>query len=875
MSRMRLLAAALVAALSSVVLVAAPAQAAEVTLSGVVRNTDGTPVVGAYVRVRERESTLSYVGITQSDGSYAVPRPAADTVSLQIDPPFGQMAGRVSLSEFFDLSSSRVENVSLPVDAVLQAHVVAGEGGPPAVNARVTANNPLAVTTTSGGVQIGSSVPTPVCTTSAQGSCDLSVLAGGSVESLVVKPSTGYSQTFAGVDTPAGTSIATLVIAADYPVSGTLYGPDGPLTGASVSLRVDDRPPVVTTTAADGSYLLRGVPGSARLRISGGVQHIGFDAPYVFDTGYFDLDRPRTVNLGLPTVVTQEVLVTDALDQPVRDARVTMTTPSAVSGETEDGIPVTVSLYPYGGPQPTCPRTSSAGICDFPVFAGGGGVGLVVEPPFGSERYFPPQPAQPGAPPRQVVARLKGYATLQSAGSAAGQVVVTTSNDVQFLAMSPYDAPPDVDEVVGRIDFRVRVSDPGSTASVSLRLPADASANALMRVGTDGRLVEVGEIDPLALPRATVFVKDGSAADADGTVNGIVVGNVLPVDRAPLAVVTDDLPGAAKGKPYSTRLLVTGAGAPFQWSLVDGSLPGGLTLSEDGTLSGTPTTIEATRAEFAVRNAYGKTARRILTVEVNAIAVTTTSVPDGHLGGAYSFALKSTGGGLVFWSLYSGSLPPGIKLSSGGTLSGTATTAGTYTFQVRVSLNGQHSKPQTLSLQARPMEVATAALPNAPIGASYSQKLTANGGKGTLTWSLANGSLPPGLTLSSSGTLSGRPTTVGTYTVVVHVGDSSTPKQSATRTFTIVVTPMAVATTSLANAKKGQYYSAQLLASGGRPTLAWSVAGGSLPTGLTLSSGGKITGYPKAIGTWTFTVRVLDASSPKNEATATLTLTIV
>jgi flavin reductase (DIM6/NTAB) family NADH-FMN oxidoreductase RutF len=101
------------------------------------------------------------------------------------------------------------------------------------------------------------------------------------------------------------------------------------------------------------------------------------------------------------------------------------------------------------------------------------------------------------------------------------------------------------------------------------------------------------------------------------------------------------------------------------------------------------------------------------------------------------------------------------------------------------------------------------------------------------------------------------------------------PKQSATRTFTIIVTPMTIVTTSLPDGRKGAWYSTQLVASGGKPTLAWSVAGGVLPTGLKLSSAGRITGYPKATGTWTFTVKVVDASVPRNDALRTLSVTIV
>jgi len=172
------------------------------------------------------------------------------------------------------------------------------------------------------------------------------------------------------------------------------------------------------------------------------------------------------------------------------------------------------------------------------------------------------------------------------------------------------------------------------------------------------------------------------------------------------------------------------------------------------------------------------------------------------------------------------------------------------------------------------MEIATPSLPDAPVGASYTQKLTTLGGKATLVWSVAGGALPPGITLSPSGTLSGRPTTVGSYPVTIKVVDASSPKQVATRSFVLVVAPMEVTTSALPTAKKGAWYSTLLVASGGKPTLVWSVAGGSLPSGLTLAAGGRISGTPRATGTWTFTVQVADASTPKNTATRTLSITV-
>jgi hypothetical protein len=62
----------------------------------------------------------------------------------------------------------------------------------------------------------------------------------------------------------------------------------------------------------------------------------------------------------------------------------------------------------------------------------------------------------------------------------------------------------------------------------------------------------------------------------------------------------------------------------------------------------------------------------------NAITVTTTTVPAGTVGKTYSAQLNATGGTLPYvWSIYSGTLNPGLLLSQGGVIKGKPTKAGT------------------------------------------------------------------------------------------------------------------------------------------------------------------------------------------------------
>jgi hypothetical protein len=181
----------------------------------------------------------------------------------------------------------------------------------------------------------------------------------------------------------------------------------------------------------------------------------------------------------------------------------------------------------------------------------------------------------------------------------------------------------------------------------------------------------------------------------------------------------------------------------------------------------------------------------------------------------------------------------------------------------------------TGTLNVLRLGITTTALANAPVAKAYTATLSAAGGRSGYTWTLANGSLPAGLKLTATGSITGTPTTVGSSTFTVRVTDSSSPKISATRTFTLTVVPMSITTASLADGKVKKAYSQTLQVSGGKPAYTFAVTSGALPPGLKIApASGTISGTPTTAGTYTFTVRVTDKSTPANTATRTLTIVI-
>jgi uncharacterized repeat protein (TIGR02543 family) len=155
-------------------------------------------------------------------------------------------------------------------------------------------------------------------------------------------------------------------------------------------------------------------------------------------------------------------------------------------------------------------------------------------------------------------------------------------------------------------------------------------------------------------------------------------------------ITTEFIAEGLVGAGYSQQLDATGENVT--WSFADGTLPTGLTLSKDGLLSGTPEDGMAGAYTFAVTATSATTgsATKIYQLDVyEAPTITTPSVPDMVVGTAVKQQLDATGEPADFdWSVKSGSMPTGLKLSKDGLLSGTPTTAGTYTFTVAAD-NGE------------------------------------------------------------------------------------------------------------------------------------------------------------------------------------------
>ncbi len=357
---------------------------------------------------------------------------------------------------------------------------------------------------------------------------------------------------------------------------------------------------------------------------------------------------------------------------------------------------------------------------------------------------------------------------------------------------------------------------------------------------------------------------------------------------APLSLVTESLPAAFVGQPYSATIsAMGGAASEYRWSVVQGSLPAGFTLPTNGapgvTLSGQGLTAGRFRFTIEVVDAGGRSVTRALTLLVaDGLTISTEVLPEAVLDQSYSGSIVSVGGtGAHTFSVVSGALPPGLSLSASTSpmvqLSGIPSASGIFSFALQVQDESGAQAVQGFSVRVvETLQIETLALPDTALGGVYLAELVARGGLGGgYRWSVVQGSLPPGLSLLSAGTpatqIFGVSQALGSFGFTVEVDDGA--GQTAAASFTIEVSDLSIDTANIGSGALGQPYSQMLSASGGAGGYTWSISQGRLPAGLSLNGDGQtatLSGVPQEGGPFQFSVRVVDANGSPAERSYTL-----
>jgi large repetitive protein len=328
-------------------------------------------------------------------------------------------------------------------------------------------------------------------------------------------------------------------------------------------------------------------------------------------------------------------------------------------------------------------------------------------------------------------------------------------------------------------------------------------------------------------------------------------------------------PGGVVGTPYSFQFVGRAGCPPYEFVLVAGSLPAGLSMSSSGKVTGTPTAAGVSSFWVELRDhgcgpcaptSCSSPSQRPFSITIaTKLTITTGSLAPATVGVPYSVKLASDSGGPQTWSIASGSLPPGLGLAADGTISGTPNAAGASTFVVQTATTDGRKDTKQLALQVfDPLKVTAPAAAPAEVGRPFSAQFTATGGSGTHTWTATG--VPDGLTFDpNTATLSGTPTTPGAYTVKVTAADAAASMTQELDMQLKVAAHVTIVSRKLHGAAVGKAYVLKLLALGGVRPLTWR-AMSRLPAGLRLAPNlGAIVGKPRRAGTYHFKIRVTDA----------------
>jgi len=373
----------------------------------------------------------------------------------------------------------------------------------------------------------------------------------------------------------------------------------------------------------------------------------------------------------------------------------------------------------------------------------------------------------------------------------------------------------------------------------------------------------------------TVKATDANGCTGTGATYTLTVGcQVIPVTNPATNSGTVNAPFSQSFTAGNTIGAVT-------FTLNSGTLPSGITLSSAGVLSGTPTqtgsfpiTVKATDANGCT----GTGATYTLTINCQVITVTNPATTTGTAGTAFSQTFTQAGSfGTFSFAILSGTLPAGMTFHTGtGVLDGTPTQTGSFPLVIQVTdSNGctGTGAPYTLVIGCQTITVTNPVTTTGTAGTAFSQTFTQSGAIGGATFTTAS-TLPAGLTLSAGGVLSGTPTQTGSFPIVVTVTDGNgCTGTGAPYTLVIGCQTINVTNPVTNTGTAGSPFSQTFTQSGAIGGATFTVNSGTLPAGLTLSTGGVLSGTPTQTGSFPITVKVTDGNGCTGVG-ATYTLTI-
>lgn len=274
----------------------------------------------------------------------------------------------------------------------------------------------------------------------------------------------------------------------------------------------------------------------------------------------------------------------------------------------------------------------------------------------------------------------------------------------------------------------------------------------------------------LSNPSSAIYVHD-------------IIVSLYTVSSPP--IVTASTFSGNVGTAFNNSIVATNSPTSYAYT---GTLPGGLSFNNStGAITGTPTTAGSSTISVTATNAAGTSSATTITFNIAAAAVpvVTATTYTGTTGTTFNNTITATNSPTSY--AYTGTLPPGLSFStSTGAITGTPTTAGSYSISVTATNAAGTSAAVTIGFTiSLPAPVVTGGTLSGTVSTAFTYTISAT--NSPTSYAVASGALPNGLSLNSTtGQITGTPTTAGSFSVTVTATNGTGTSAPATLTFTIV-----------------------------------------------------------------------------------------
>ncbi|MFN8391775.1 MAG: putative Ig domain-containing protein [Bdellovibrionota bacterium] len=433
------------------------------------------------------------------------------------------------------------------------------------------------------------------------------------------------------------------------------------------------------------------------------------------------------------------------------------------------------------------------------------------------------------------------------------------------------------------------IAQPGSSdASPQTSIREEVRSSVPSDSGADGAF----SFNPLRAADTVELITDTMATVTPESTNyNAAVSNLLSdlgysaVSGTRSTKADTDLPRATLHERYCENVAGSGE-TPNEVRLVSGIIPKGLILNQtDGALCGEPT--ETGIFRFALELRYGagdsttKTYRLVVVEGTRGategeLRLLTAQLETGQLGAEYVFQLEADGGKQPYaWSALG--LPDDLELDGAtGLVAGTPQEEGEFPLEIRLTDADGKSVSSNLPLliRATPVFIISHDIEEGTVSQPYQARFQAQGGVPPYRWDTLDGSLPEGLSLTPlTGALEGTPTNADDSVLRIRVTDSDNKTDSADIPLRIRPSSLRVLTQAMQDGFEGSPYQFSLAAEGGVPPYQWSISG-VLPTGLSMTSAGLISGSPATFGEFVVTLVVTDSQQQEARRSARIRIQV-